>query len=64
MNVRMLRCAVLENASGVTLMTDFNKLCQGEVVSASGSFAAGFITTQQVVSVQMDGDRIIVFYTE
>lgn len=64
MNLRQLRCAILENADGAVLMADVNKFCRGEAVAASGTFAAGFIQKQQLVSVQVDGDRVVIFYTE
>lgn len=64
MKLKSLRVAMLENADGAVLMDDFNKLCRGQAVASSGTFAAGFVTEKNLVSVLMDGDRIAVFYTE
>ncbi len=64
MKLRLLKVAILENATAATLQADFNLLMSGQAVSASGTFAAGFITEQELVEVQMDGDRIMILYTE
>lgn len=64
MNVRLLRCAVLENADKDVLTADFNKLCKGEAVTTSGTYAAGFFDKQNLVGVEVAGNRIVLFYTE
>ncbi len=64
MKVRELKVAVFENADKAVLQTDVNDWTQGKAVSASATFAAGFVTEQELVSVIADGDRIIVVYLE
>ena len=64
MKVRDMKVAVFENADHAVLQADVNNWTVGKAVSASATFAAGFITEQELVAVLVDGDRIVVVYSE
>jgi len=64
MKLKNLKVAILEHATGATLMADFNNLTAGVAITLSGTFAAGWVAEKDLIDVLVDGDRLYLYYTE